>query len=81
MPTLSSRFGEWTKQTLKTAMGKSLNGYQERWENNPKVILFAHNSSIQASTEYGREPQLLTEVDNAIVFTIIAYTVVFQICD
>ncbi|KAM9452139.1 uncharacterized protein ACWYII_011781 isoform 1-T1 [Salvelinus alpinus] len=27
-----------------------------------KVILFAHNSSIQASTEYGREPQLLTEI-------------------
>ncbi|CDQ61119.1 unnamed protein product [Oncorhynchus mykiss] len=53
-----TRFGEWTKQTL----NGYLNGYQERWENNPKVILFAHNSSVQASTEYGREPQLLTEV-------------------
>ncbi|KAM9415062.1 uncharacterized protein ACWYII_024126 [Salvelinus alpinus] len=43
-------------------MGKSLDWYQERWENNLKVILFAHNSSIQASTEYGRGPQLLTEI-------------------
>ncbi|KAM9432046.1 uncharacterized protein ACWYII_016299 [Salvelinus alpinus] len=34
---------------------------KEWWENNLKVILFAHNS-IQASTEYGREQQLLTEV-------------------
>jgi hypothetical protein len=57
-------------------MCKSLDWYQEGWENNLKVILFAHNSSIQA--EYGREPQLLTEVNNAIVYTIIAYTVVFQ---
>ncbi|KAM9498047.1 uncharacterized protein ACWYII_001668 isoform 1-T11 [Salvelinus alpinus] len=54
------RFGEWTNQTLKTAMGKSLDWYQEGWENNLKVILFAHNSSIQA--EYGREPQLKTEI-------------------
>ncbi|KAK6301921.1 hypothetical protein J4Q44_G00279740 [Coregonus suidteri] len=42
--------------------GKSLDWHQEGWENNLKVILFAHNSSIQASTEYGREPQLLTEI-------------------
>src|SRR2546425_142039 len=64
-PAPSSRFGERTNQTLKTAMGKSLDWYQEGWENNLKVILFAHNSSIQASTEYGREPQLSTEVNNA----------------
>ncbi|KAK6328927.1 hypothetical protein J4Q44_G00009050 [Coregonus suidteri] len=57
-----TRFDEWTNQTLKTAMGKSLDWYQEGWQNNLKVILFAHNSSIQASTEYGREPQLLTEI-------------------
>ncbi|XP_041748913.1 uncharacterized protein LOC121578615 [Coregonus clupeaformis] len=57
-----TRIGEWTNQTLKTAMGKSLDWYQEGWENNLKVILFAHNSSIQASTEYRREPQLLTEI-------------------
>ncbi|KAK6318449.1 hypothetical protein J4Q44_G00117400 [Coregonus suidteri] len=76
-----TRFGEWTNQTLKTAMDKSRDWYQEGWENNLKVIIFAHNSSIQASTEYGREPQLLTEVNNAIVYTIIAYNVVFQICD
>ncbi|KAK6293548.1 hypothetical protein J4Q44_G00358740 [Coregonus suidteri] len=56
------RFGEWTNQTLKTAIGKSLDWYQEGWENNLKVILFAHNNSIQASTKYGREPQLLTEI-------------------
>ncbi|KAK6315174.1 hypothetical protein J4Q44_G00147030 [Coregonus suidteri] len=54
-----TRIGELTNQTLKTAM--SLDWYQEGWENNLKVILFAHNSSIQASTEYGWEPQLLTE--------------------
>ncbi|XP_045550563.1 uncharacterized protein isoform X2 [Salmo salar] len=43
-------------------MGMSLDWYQEGWENNLKVILFAHNSSIHASTEYGPEPQLLTEI-------------------
>ncbi|KAK6293455.1 hypothetical protein J4Q44_G00357810 [Coregonus suidteri] len=43
---------EWTNQTLKNAMGKSLDGYQERWEDNLKVILFAHNSSVQASTKH-----------------------------
>ncbi|KAM9498060.1 uncharacterized protein ACWYII_001668 isoform 4-T16 [Salvelinus alpinus] len=31
------RFGEWTNQTLKTAMGKSLDWYQEGWENNLKI--------------------------------------------
>ncbi|KAK6321727.1 hypothetical protein J4Q44_G00087030 [Coregonus suidteri] len=61
-PTPSLMFGEWTNQTLKTAMGKSLDGYQEWWENNLKVIIFAHNSSVQASTEDRREPQLLTEI-------------------
>ncbi|KAK6320211.1 hypothetical protein J4Q44_G00093180 [Coregonus suidteri] len=43
-------------------MGKSRDWYQEGWENNLKVIIFALNSSIQASTEYGRGPQLLTEI-------------------
>ncbi|KAK6293247.1 hypothetical protein J4Q44_G00367480 [Coregonus suidteri] len=28
---------EWTNQTLKTAMGKSLDGYQDRWEDNLKI--------------------------------------------
>ncbi|XP_020363995.1 uncharacterized protein LOC109909338 [Oncorhynchus kisutch] len=53
---------KWANQTLKTAMGISLNWNQERWENNLKVNLFAHNSSIQASILHGREPQLLTEI-------------------
>jgi hypothetical protein len=49
-------------------MDKCLDWYQEEWENNLKVILFAHNSSIQA--EYGREPQLLTGINNAIVYNV-----------
>ncbi|KAM9530390.1 uncharacterized protein ACWYII_042107 isoform 2-T3 [Salvelinus alpinus] len=58
-----TRFGEWTNQTVKTAIGNSLDWYQEVWETNLKVILFAHNNNnIQASTEYRQEPQLLTEV-------------------
>ncbi|XP_014016849.1 uncharacterized protein [Salmo salar] len=32
-----TRLGECTNQTLKTAMGKSLNWYQEGWENNLKI--------------------------------------------
>jgi hypothetical protein len=71
-PFPSSRFGEWTNQTLKSDV--SLDWYQEGWVNNLKVIIFAHNSSMQASTEYRREPQLLTEVNNAIVHTVIAFT-------
>ncbi|KAM9465309.1 uncharacterized protein ACWYII_010127 isoform 1-T1 [Salvelinus alpinus] len=35
--TPSSSFGDWTNQTLKTAMGKSLDWYQEGWENNLKI--------------------------------------------
>ncbi|KAM9530389.1 uncharacterized protein ACWYII_042107 isoform 1-T1 [Salvelinus alpinus] len=58
-----TRFGEWTNQTVKTAIGNSLDWYQEVWETNLKVILFAHNNNnIQASTEYRQEPQLLTEI-------------------
>jgi hypothetical protein len=34
-------FDEQTNHTLKTAMGKSLDGLQEWWEDNLKVILFA----------------------------------------
>ncbi|KAK6326364.1 hypothetical protein J4Q44_G00020090 [Coregonus suidteri] len=60
---LSDRGHEHWNKTDKTAMGKSLDWYQEGWANNLKVILFAHNSSIQASTEYRREPQLLTEIN------------------
>ena len=39
-------FDERTNQTAKNVMGKSLDGYQERWEDKLKVILFAHNSSV-----------------------------------
>ena len=39
---------ERTNQTLKIAMGKSLDGFQEQWEDNLKVNLFAHNGSVQA---------------------------------
>ena len=60
---------ERTNHTVKRTIGKSLDGHQERWEDNLKVILFAHNSSVQASTKYspyclmyGREPRLSSEV-------------------
>ncbi|KAK6315700.1 hypothetical protein J4Q44_G00132240 [Coregonus suidteri] len=48
---------ERTNQTLKTTMGKSLYGYQEWWENNLKVIIFAHNSSVQASRVLTLSPE------------------------
>ncbi|KAL2098431.1 hypothetical protein ACEWY4_007638 [Coilia grayii] len=60
---------ERTNQTLKIALGKTLEGYQERWEDNLKEVLFAHNSSFQASSRfspfrlmYGREPRLFSEI-------------------
>ena len=83
--------------TLVTVMGNSMDGYKEWWKDNLKVIIFAHNSSVQASRVltlspavrmgaaasrppeyspycllYGWEPQLFTEVNTAIVYTIIA---------
>ncbi|XP_063049345.1 KRAB-A domain-containing protein 2-like [Engraulis encrasicolus] len=60
---------ERTNQTLKRAIGKTLEGSQERWEDNLKEVLFAHNSSKQASSKfspfrlmYGREPRLFSEI-------------------
>lgn len=60
---------ERTNQTLKRAIGKTMDGHQERWEDNLPKIVFAHNSSIQASTKYspfrlmyGREPRMPCEV-------------------
>ncbi|KAJ8381322.1 hypothetical protein SKAU_G00021000 [Synaphobranchus kaupii] len=60
---------ERTNQTLKRAIGKTLDGHQERWEDKLKEIVFAHNSCVHASTRYspyrlmyGREPRLLSEV-------------------
>ncbi|KAG5284480.1 hypothetical protein AALO_G00027180 [Alosa alosa] len=60
---------ERTNQTLKKAIGKTLKGYQESWEDKLKEIVFAHNSSFQASSKYspfrlmyGREPRLFCEV-------------------
>ena len=44
-PTPSSRFCDWTNQTLKTAMGKSLDWYQEGCENNLKVSLSLHTTA------------------------------------
>ncbi|KAL2098312.1 hypothetical protein ACEWY4_007519 [Coilia grayii] len=67
---------ERTNQTLKVAIGKSLHGHQERWEEHLKAIVFANNTSIQCSSRftpfrlmYGQEPRLFTEVlPNAISF-------------
>ncbi|KAJ8337364.1 hypothetical protein SKAU_G00385840 [Synaphobranchus kaupii] len=60
---------ERTNQTLKRAIGKTLDGHQERWEDKLKEIVFAHNSCVHASTRYspyrlmyGREPRLLSEI-------------------
>lgn len=36
---------ELANQTMKTALGKTLKGYQEMWEGNLKEVFFAHNSS------------------------------------
>ncbi|XP_029605528.1 uncharacterized protein LOC115191766 [Salmo trutta] len=51
---------ERTNHTLKTAMGKSLDGFQEWWEGNLKFILFAQNSSVQASRELTLSPAVWT---------------------
>ncbi|KAJ8348856.1 hypothetical protein SKAU_G00274450 [Synaphobranchus kaupii] len=60
---------ERTDQTLKRAIGKTLDGHQERWEDKLKEIVFAHNSCVHASTRYspyrlmyGREPRLLSDI-------------------
>ncbi|XP_048093482.1 uncharacterized protein LOC125291015 [Alosa alosa] len=60
---------ERTNQTLKRAIGKTLDGHQNRWEDNLKNIVFAHNSSVQSSSRfspfrlmYGREPRLFSEI-------------------
>ena len=60
---------ERTNQTLKISIGKTLDGLQERWEDQLKEIVFAHNSCVQASSRfspfrlmYGREPRLFCEV-------------------
>jgi hypothetical protein len=62
-----------------TATGKSLDGYQEWWKDNLKVIVFTHNTAVSRPPEYslyclpyGGEPQQLTDVNNEIVFNIIA---------
>lgn len=63
------------ERTNGTAMGKSLDGYQEWWKDNLMVIIFAHNTAVSRPPEYslyrllyGGEPQQLTDVNNAIMY-------------
>lgn len=62
---------ERTNQTIKASIGKTIRGQQERWEDNLREIVYAHNTCVQASTRYspfrlmfGREARLFTEVSD-----------------
>lgn len=77
---------ERTNQTLKRAIGKTLDGHQERWEDKLKETVFAHNSCFNASSRYtpyrlmyGREPRLFSEVCKNLVVCLIVLSSEFKI--
>ncbi|KAJ8267892.1 hypothetical protein COCON_G00130640 [Conger conger] len=46
---------ERTNQTIKVSIGKTIRAQQERWEDNLREIVYAHNTWVQASTRGPRK--------------------------
>ena len=71
---------ERTNQTLKRSIGKTLDGQQERWEE--QEFFFSNNCCVQASSRFSpyrlmneREPRLFSEVCSGWLFHITILTI------